>query len=127
VATLAKVNGKKQFRHTVANVLEVLGAMRGHPYVLALGSHMHAPEHASFMSDGVELRSEVSAAIVGGQEVGPVIIPSGLTLYRVRGGKIDAGQFVRLDAPRVKPYDGPPRATPGNGPRRRGNDRTWHY
>ena len=103
VATLAKVNGKKQYRHTVGNVLDVLEAMRGHHYILALGSHMHAPEHVSFVSDGVQLRSDVSAAIVGGQEVGAVIIPSGFTLYTVHDGTIDAGQFIRLDAPSVKP------------------------
>ena len=103
VATLAKVNGKKQYRHTVGNVLEVLEAMRGHHYVLALGSHMHAPERSSFVSDGVQLRSEVSAAIVGGQEVGPVIIPSGFTLYTVHDGEIDAGRFVRLDPTSAKP------------------------
>jgi hypothetical protein len=45
----------------------------------------------------------VSAAIVGGQELGPVIIPSGFTLYTVHDGKVDAGQFVRLDPPSVKP------------------------
>jgi len=31
--------------------------MRGHRYVLALGSYMHAPEHSSFVSDGVQVRS----------------------------------------------------------------------
>ena len=103
VATLAMVNGKKRYRHTVGNVVDVLEALRGHRYVLALGSHMHAPERSSFVSDGVQLRSEVSAAIVGGQELGPVIIPSGFTLYTVRDGKIDAGRFVRLDPPRVQP------------------------
>ena len=65
--------------------------------------NMHAPEHVSFVSDGVPVRSDVSAAIVGGQEVGPVIIPPGFTVYTVRDGKIDAAQFVRLDPPSVKP------------------------
>ena len=64
---------------------------------------MHAPEHSSFVSDGVQLRSDVSAAIVGGQEVGPVIIPSGFTLYAVHDGTIDPGQFVRLDPPKITP------------------------
>ena len=103
VASVARVNGKPQYRHTVGNVLAVLEVMRGHRHVLALGSHMHAPEHSSFVSDGVQLRSDVSAAIVGGQEVGPVIIPSGFTVYSVRDGSIDAGRFVRLDAPTAKP------------------------
>src|SRR3954469_5506913 len=66
VAAVATVKGKKRYRHTVGNVLAVLEAMRGHRYVLALGSHMHAPEHSSFVSAGVQLRSDVSAAIVGG-------------------------------------------------------------
>lgn len=64
---------------------------------------MHAPEHVSFVTDGVQLRSDVSAAIVGGQEVGPVIIPSGFTVYGVRDGNIDSGRFVRLDAPVTTP------------------------
>jgi hypothetical protein len=55
------------------------------------------------VSDGVQLRSDVSAAIVGGQELGPVIIPSGFTLYTVHDGTIDAGQFVRLDPPSATP------------------------
>lgn len=99
VATLAKVNGKRQFRHTVGNVLDVIEAMRGHRYVLALGSHMHAPERLSFVTDGVQLRSEISAAIVGGNELGPAIFPSGFTLYTVSDGKVDAGRFFRLDPP----------------------------
>lgn len=103
VATLAKVHGKSQYRHTVGNVFAVLEAMRGHRYVLALGSHNHAPERVSFVSDGIQLRSDVSAAIVGGQELGPVIIPSGFTLYTVRDGAIDAGRFFRLDPPSARP------------------------
>ena len=103
VATLANVHGKKQYRHTVGNVFDVLEAMRGHHYVLALGSHDHAPEHTSFVSDGVQLRSDVSAAIVGGQTLGPVIIPSGFTLYTVHDGTIDDGRFFRLDPPTVRP------------------------
>lgn len=37
VATLATVNGKKRYRHTVSNVLDVLEVLPGHRYVLALG------------------------------------------------------------------------------------------
>jgi hypothetical protein len=103
VASLAKVNGKKQYRHTVGNVLDVIQAMRGHRYVLALGSHMHSAEHSSFVSDGVQLRSDVSAAIVGPNDLGAMILPSGFTLYTVHDGKIDEGLFFRLDPPSVKP------------------------
>ena len=97
VASVARVNGKARYRHTVGNVLDVIAAMRGHRYAVALGSHMHAPEHVSFVSDGVQLRSDVSAAIVGGNDLGALSVPSGFTLYTVRDGKIDAGQFFRLD------------------------------
>jgi len=103
VATLAKVNGKRQFRHTVGNVLDVIEAMRGHRYVLALGSHMHAPERLSFLSDGIQLRSDISAAIVGGNELGPAIFPSGFSLYTVRDGKIDTGRFFHLDPLPARP------------------------
>lgn len=71
--------------------------MHGHRYVLALGSHMHAPEHVAFETDGMALRSEVSAAIVGGNDLGPVVVPSGFALYTVHDGQIDAGRFFRLD------------------------------
>ena len=103
VATLATVHGKKQYRHVVGNMFAVLEAMRGHQYALALGSHMHSAERVSFVSDGVQLRSEVSAAIVGASDVGPLILPSGFTLYTVRDGKVDAGRFFRLDPPPAQP------------------------
>jgi hypothetical protein len=97
VGDVAIVNGKKRFRHTVNNVQDVLEAMRGHRYVLALGSHMHAPERLTFLSDSMRVRFEVSAAIVGGNTVGPMTLPSGFTLYTVQNGEIDDGRFVRLD------------------------------
>ncbi|MEO8622249.1 MAG: metallophosphoesterase [bacterium] len=103
VATLARINGKPRYRHTVGNVLEVIEAMRGHRYIVALGSHMHAPEQVSFVTGGTPLRSDVSAAIVGGNEFASVIFPSGFTLYTIRNGTIDAGRFFRLDPPRAQP------------------------
>jgi len=103
VATLATVNGKKRYRHTVGNVLDVLEVLRGHRYVLALGSHMHAAEHADFVTDGMQIRSDVSAALVGGQQVGPVVVPSGFRVYTVRNGHIDDGRFVRLDSAAARP------------------------
>ena len=97
VSDVAIVNGKKRYRHTVNNVQDVLEAMRGHRYVLALGSHMHAPERLVFLSDSMRVRFEVSAAIVGGNTVGPMTLPSGFTVYTVRDGEIDEGRFVHLD------------------------------
>jgi hypothetical protein len=97
VSDVAIVNGRKRYRHTVNNVQDVLEAMRGHRYVLALGSHMHAPERLVFLSDSMRVRFEVSAAIVGGNTVGPMTLPSGFTVYTVRNGEIDEGRFVHLD------------------------------
>jgi hypothetical protein len=97
VSDLAIVRGQKRYRHTVNNVQDVLEAMRGHRYVLALGSHMHAPERDLFVSDSMRVRFEVSAAIIGGNTVGPMTLPSGFTVYTVRNGEIDAGRFVHLD------------------------------
>ncbi|HEX4681176.1 MAG TPA: metallophosphoesterase [Gemmatimonadaceae bacterium] len=103
VGDVAIVNGKRRFRHTVNNVQDVIEAMRGHRYVLALGSHMHAPERLEFLSDGMRVRFEISAAIVGGNTVGPMTLPSGFTVYTVRNGEIDAGQFVHLDPTPARP------------------------
>jgi hypothetical protein len=103
VGEVTIVNGKKRFRHTVNNVQDVLAVMRGHRYVLALGSHMHAPERLEFLSDSMRVRFEVSAAIVGGNTVGPMTLPSGFTVYTVRNGKIDAGRFVHLDPAVARP------------------------
>lgn len=104
VATLARVNGKRQYRHVVGNVLDVLQALRGHRFVLALGSHNHAPERVSYVTDdGTMLRSDISAAIVGGNDLGSVKVPSGFTLYTVRNGDIDAGRFFRIDPPSKRP------------------------
>ena len=103
VGDMAIVDGKKRFRHTVNNVQDVIEAMRGHRYVLALGSHMHAPERLEFLSDSMRVRFEVSAAIVGGNTVGPMTLPSGFTVYTVRSGAIDAGRFVHLDPATPRP------------------------
>jgi hypothetical protein len=89
----------------VANVLDVMAAMRGHPWVLALGGHMHAAEKLVFQTEGVLTRFEQAAAVVGSGDVTQdLVVPSGITLYTVRNGSIDAGRFVRLDPP-AKPLD----------------------
>ena len=83
----------------MANVLEVMTAMRGHPWVLALGGHMHASEKLVFQTQGVLTRFEQASAVVGAWETEDLTAPSGITLYTVRNGSIDAGRFVRLDPP----------------------------
>jgi hypothetical protein len=103
VSSVRMVDGRTTDRHTVANVIEVMHAMRGHPWVLALGGHMHAAEKQLFQTEGVLTRFEQTAAVVGRNEADDLVIaPSGITFYTVRDGAIDAGRFVRLDPP-VKP------------------------
>jgi len=99
VASIRRDNGTPTDRHTVANVLDVITATRGHPWVLALGGHMHAAEKLVFQTEGVPTRFEQAAAVVGGGEVQGVIVPSGITLYTVRDVSIVAGRFIRLDPP----------------------------
>jgi predicted phosphodiesterase len=104
VSSIRMDSGKTTDRHTVANVLDVMAAIRGHPWVLALGGHMHAAEKLVFQTEGVLTRFEQAAAVVGSGDVTQdLVVPSGITLYTVRNGSIDAGRFVRLDPPAKSP------------------------
>ncbi len=97
--TLIRIGGKDQFRHSVSNLDEVLQAIAPHPWPLALGGHMHTRETLHYEAGAVATRFEQAAAIVGPNEAGPLVMTSGLTLYRVEDGKIDAGTFLPLDPP----------------------------
>ena len=104
VGSIRMDNGRTTDRHTVANVMDVMTAMRGHPWVLALGGHMHVSEKLVFQTEGVLTRFEQAAAVVGRSEVADdLIAPSGVTFYTVRNGSIDAGRFIRLDPPSKPP------------------------
>lgn len=97
VPPVARPFGKPVFRHTVWNALDVLRvAMEGHP-VLALGGHTHIGEKVAFETPAGRVRFEQSSAIIGGGQAGPIIVPSGFTLYTVRAGEIDPGVFVPMD------------------------------
>jgi 3',5'-cyclic AMP phosphodiesterase CpdA len=99
VSSVRMVNGRTTDRHTVANVMDVMTAIRGHPWVLALGGHMHAAEKLVFQTEGGLTRFEQAAAVVGPNQPDGLVAPSGITLYTVRNGAIDAGRFIRLDPP----------------------------
>ena len=88
------IGGKNQFRHTVANASEVLAILSGHSYPLALAGHVHVRERLRF--EGTITRFEQSAAIVAPTAAAGVTFTSGLTVYRITGARIDAGQFVPL-------------------------------
>jgi hypothetical protein len=94
--TLITVRGKTMFRHTVSNAPDVIAVLRKHRFVLALGGHIHAVEQLVYEVDGQRTRYNQSSAIVAPSDVAGMRFRSGITLYRVRRGAIDAGQFIPL-------------------------------
>jgi Icc protein len=100
VSSVAHLKTGPAFRHTGANTLAVLDVFKGRPLPLILGGHTHVAEKLVFHTDRGPLRFEQSAAIVGPNDYGPVVMPSGFSLYTVNNGVIDAGTFVALTMPR---------------------------
>ena len=92
--TLIAIRGKTQFRHTVSNAKEILGIIGMSRYPIALGGHMHVREQLRYA--GVPTRFDQTAAVVGPAGGGVMAMPSGITLYRVRAGKIDDGTFIPM-------------------------------
>lgn len=100
VSSVAHPKSGTSFRHTAANTLAVLDVFKGRPLPLILGGHTHDAEKLVFQTDRGPLRFEQSAAIVGPNDYGPVVMPSGFSLYTVTKGTIDAGTFVPLTMPK---------------------------
>lgn len=92
--TTITVRGKTSFRHTVSNAGEIIARLKVHPYDLALGGHMHVRELLRF--EGTPIRFYQAAAVVGPSDGGGFTFPSGVTVYQVRGGKVDEGRFLPL-------------------------------
>jgi predicted MPP superfamily phosphohydrolase len=101
--TLITVRGKTVFRHTVSNAPDVIAVLRKHRFMLALGGHIHAVEHLAYEVDGQRTRYNQSSAIVAPSDVAGMRFRSGVTLYRVRRGEIDAGTFIPLGLPEARP------------------------
>jgi 3',5'-cyclic AMP phosphodiesterase CpdA len=97
-ATPITVGGKTQFRHAVSNAGDVLAAIGVDRLTVALGGHMHVREQVRYQ--GVPTRFYQTAAVVGPSEAAGLTLPSGVTVYRVRGGEVDDGTFVPLPADR---------------------------
>lgn len=93
--TTLRVNGKTTFRHVVSNLDAVMAAIRPHPWPVALGGHIHTRELVRYGST-VTTRFEQAAAIVGGGS-GTIPALSGITVYTVQNGRLDAGEFLPLD------------------------------
>jgi 3',5'-cyclic AMP phosphodiesterase CpdA len=99
VSSVAHLPTGPTFRHTGANTMAVLAVFRGRPWPLILGGHTHVAEKLVYTTDRGPLRFEQSAAIVGPNDYGPVVMQSGFTLYGVNNGVIDAGTFVPITGP----------------------------
>ena len=95
--SLITVRGKTVYRHTVSNAAEVLAVLRKKNHVLALGGHIHGTEKIEYEIAGVRTRfNQISATIAGPRGAGLQFI-SGVELYHVTNGVIDAGKFIPLD------------------------------
>jgi len=55
---------------------------------------MHVREQLRF--EGSPIRFYQAAAVVGPSEGAGMTLTSGITLYQVRGGKVDEGRFIPL-------------------------------
>lgn len=97
--SIIEVNGKPAYRHVVSNAQEVLRRFEGRNYTLALGGHVHAREEMVFGDARFQTRFHQTAAVVGptGDDYGMELV-SGVTLYTVRDGVVDDGEFILLDA-----------------------------
>jgi hypothetical protein len=93
--TLEKGKGGTQLRHVVSNSQDVFAILLAYNYPLALAGHHHSQQR--FTMEGIQTRFEQTAAVIGPAEEGLFKLPSGITVYKVKDGQIDAGTFVRLD------------------------------
>jgi predicted MPP superfamily phosphohydrolase len=93
-STLIDINSKKHFRHLVTNASEVMSLLKNNLFSLALSGHYHAAQQ--FSIHGLLTRFNQTGALVGNGEMSGLTAPSGFTLYTVRNGKIDDGEFVPL-------------------------------
>jgi len=93
--SLVREQGVLQYRHIVSNAQDVFMIMKDHNYPLALGGHYHFQQ--KFSLEGLQTRFEQTAAVVAPTNEGNMQMPSGVTVYHVKDGKIDEGNFVHLD------------------------------
>ena len=97
--TLIKIGDKEFFRHTVSNAGDALAVLAKRRHALALGGHVHMRELIEYEWNGEPRRFENAAAVVGPTPGAGREFPSGITVYRVTNGVIDAGTFVPLGIP----------------------------
>lgn len=98
--TLITVNGRTQFRHTVANARDVIRLIGAARYEIALAGHVHIGERIAFELGGRPMRFHQGSATVSNSSAGPFVFPSGVTVYRVTDGRVDDGTFIPLEPAR---------------------------
>lgn len=93
--SLVREHGSLQYRHIVSNAQDVFVIMKDHNYPLALAGHYHFQQ--KFFFEGLSTRFEQTGAVIGPSDEGTIQMPSGIMVYHVKDGKIDGGNFIRLD------------------------------
>src|SRR5262249_30583522 len=97
--SLIQVGNATQYRHVLSNLADLLAALGDHPLEIALGGHMHTRESLAIATERGTVRFHTAAAVVGPSEEGGLKALSGVTLYRVRRGHVDDGEFIPFDRP----------------------------
>ena len=92
--SLEREHGVVQFRHVVSNADEIMTIFKPYNYILSLAGHYHYRQ--LFSVEGVKTRFEQTAAVIAPVKLPYAILPSGVTVYKVVNGKIDAGHFIPL-------------------------------
>jgi len=95
--TLEREQGVLEFRHVVSNAHEVIKIIKTHPYPIALSGHNHVRQVFWYETEGQKTRFEQTAAVVESIRENSEVMPSGVTLYTVKDGKVDEGKFIPLD------------------------------
>jgi hypothetical protein len=93
---IIRIGETTYFRHLVSNALAALELFKGHNYTLGLAGHVHARECLLYELEGRSIRFHQAAAILGDVVYGGLRMASGVTLYRVKQGDIDDGEFIPL-------------------------------
>jgi 3',5'-cyclic AMP phosphodiesterase CpdA len=95
--TVIRLRGKAYFRHVVQNAEEIVDTL-GDRLEIALGGHMHIREAIRYeMASGPRRFYQTAAVTLPVRGEGKLGIRSGITLYRVTGGKVDDGTFIPLE------------------------------
>ncbi len=95
-SSLISIDGKKQYRHVVSNAPAVMEVLKGKNYPVALSGHYHSAQQFSFESDDQKTQFHQTGAVVGPAYEGGIQMTSGVTFYRISGGKVVDRTFIRL-------------------------------